>query len=118
MPPGATLGLVIVKCGITEQEGYAIVSLSGDVDLASSAEAREAILTSLATDDVLVDLSAVEYIDSSGVASLVGGYQTAKERGKRFGLVGLSQSAMMVLQLAHLDKVFPIYDTLEDATKI
>lgn len=104
-----------MKCETNNQDGFVVVSLGGDVDLASSPTAREAILNSLEQGDVLVDLSAVDYIDSSGVASLVEGYQNAKDKSRRFGLVGVSPSAIMVLQLAHLDKVFPIYDSVADA---
>jgi anti-sigma B factor antagonist len=104
-----------MECNTNNQDGFVVVSLGGDVDLASSPTAREAILSSLEQGDVLVDLSAVNYIDSSGVASLVEGYQNAKDKSRRFGLVGVSESAIMVLQLAHLDKVFPIYDTVADA---
>jgi anti-sigma B factor antagonist len=56
----------------------------------------------------------VSYIDSSGVASLVEGYQTAKKAGRRFGLIGVSDAAMSVLQLARLDKVFPIHANIEE----
>jgi len=64
-----------------------------------------------------VDLSAVEYIDSSGIASLVEGYQVAKGLGLDFSLVGVSDSAMSVLRLARLDQVFPIFTSLEDKLK-
>ncbi|MFO1435111.1 MAG: STAS domain-containing protein [Gammaproteobacteria bacterium] len=59
----------------------------------------------------------VTYIDSSGVASLVEGYQTAKKRKLRFGLVGVSEAALSVLKLARLDKVFPIHATVKDRLK-
>ena len=52
------------------------------------------------------------YIDSSGVASLVEGFQTAKKKGLKFGLIGVSEAAMSVLELARLDKVFPIHADL------
>ena len=103
-----------MKCEISEQQGFQVVALGGDVDLASSPEAREVILSSLNKAGVLVDLSAVEYIDSSGVASLVEGYQLAKDKGLIFGLISVSESALMVLQLARLDRVFPIYDSIQD----
>ena len=67
--------------------------------------------------DLLVDLSAVEYIDSSGVASLVEGYQLSKSKNLKFGLVGVSDAAMQVLQLARLDKVFPIHNSIADIGK-
>ena len=94
---------------------YALVHLTGDVDLSCSPEARKTILECLgANQHTLVDLSEVLYIDSSGVASLVEGYQTAKKKNLRFGLIGVSDAAMSVLELARLDKVFPIHDTLQD----
>ncbi|MEQ8231704.1 MAG: STAS domain-containing protein [Gammaproteobacteria bacterium] len=95
------------------QDDYDIVLLTGDVDLSCSPEARKAILASLEQrHHTLVDLSAVTYIDSSGVASLVEGFQTAKKNGLRFGLIGVSEAAMSVLELARLDKVFPIHADL------
>lgn len=94
-------------------DGYDIVLLTGDVDLSCSPEARKAILATLdAGHHTLVDLSAVTYIDSSGVASLVEGFQTAKKKELKFGLIGVSEAALSVLELARLDKVFPIHATL------
>ena len=92
-----------------------VIALAGEVDLYYSPQARAEILRQLgAGRDVFVDLSAVDYIDSSGVASLVEGYQLAKNKGLRFGLVGTSPAVMQVLQLARLDRVFPIHDALDD----
>ena len=93
---------------IDEEGGYSIVRLTGDVDLSCSPEARKTILSCLGNGHhTLVDLSAVSYIDSSGVASLVEGFQTAKKSQLKFGLIGVSEAAMSVLELARLDKVFP-----------
>lgn len=98
---------------IEEQPPFKVVRLSGDVDLHSSPKAREAILASLKQKSpLLVELSAVTYMDSSGVASLVEGYQTAKKLGLEFGLVAVAPAAMNVLKLARLDKVFPIHASL------
>jgi len=103
-----------VDIQIEDRPPYKIIHLSGDVDLHSSPKAREAILDCLKQKlPLLVELSAVTYMDSSGVASLVEGYQTAKKQGLEFGLVAVAQSAMNVLRLARLDKVFPIHASLE-----
>ena len=94
---------------------FKVLRLSGDVDLHSSPEAREAILACLKQkSSVLVNLSAVTYMDSSGVASLVEGYQTAKKQGLKFGLVAIAQPVMNVLKLARLDRVFPIHASFEE----
>jgi anti-sigma B factor antagonist len=98
---------------------YTIILLSGDVDLQYSPAAREQILKHLNDGHhVMVDLSAVKYIDSSGVASLVEGYQVAKTQSLRFGLLGVSEAALQVLQLARLDRVFPIYNSIDDVPAI
>lgn len=98
-----------------EEGGYIILALSGDVDLSCSPEARKHILDVLeASNNLLVDLSGISYIDSSGVASLVEGFQTAKKQKLKFGLIGVSASALSVLQLARLDKVFPIHATVAE----
>ena len=103
---------------IVDEGEFLVVRLADEVDLYSSPHAREVILNCLDQNrGVLVDLSAVKYIDSSGIASLVEGYQLAKNKTVEFGLIGLSEAAMNVLQLAHLDKVFPIYASLADRRK-
>ncbi|MGH8119055.1 MAG: STAS domain-containing protein [Gammaproteobacteria bacterium] len=95
--------------------GYTIIELEGEVDLSCSPEVRKVILDILKSGQhLLVDLSAVSYIDSSGVASLVEGYQVAKRKKLKFGLVGVSQSAMGVLVLARLDKIFPIHANVQE----
>ncbi|UCE90359.1 MAG: STAS domain-containing protein [Pseudomonadota bacterium] len=89
---------------------YTVIALAGEVDLHYSPQAREQILHHLGEQkNLLVDLSMVNYIDSSGVASLVEGYQLARKTGLAFGLVGVSEAVLQVLQLARLDKVFPIH---------
>lgn len=93
---------------------YAVVCLQGEIDLHSSPEARKLILGCLQDGKpTLVDLDQVAYIDSSGVASLVEGFQFARERKLDFGLVGVSTAALNVLKLARLDKVFPIYANVQ-----
>ena len=101
-----------MQCEIKEEAGYSVILLSGEIDLSTSPQARKAILERLgAGQAVCVDMSGVSYIDSSGVASLVEGYQTARTRKLGFCLVGVSEAAMSVLELARLDKIFPIYKT-------
>lgn len=92
-----------------------IVSFEGDVDLQTSPDARKVLLECVQRKKlILVDLSKVGYIDSSGVASLVECFQSARKVGQNLALVSVSDGALRVLQLARLDKVFKICDTVED----
>ena len=104
-----------MKYQISNEGPFTIIALSGDVDLQYSPDAREQILKYLNSGNhVMVDLAQVNYIDSSGVASLVEGYQVAKSKNLQFGLLGVSTTALQVLQLARLDQVFPIYNSIND----
>ena len=97
-------------------DGTAVVSFRGEIDLENSPAAREVLLSCVRTGRHLaVDLSAVEYIDSSGIASLVEAFQEARKRGSRFSLVAVSPPALRVLELARLDRVFTLHANLEEA---
>jgi anti-sigma B factor antagonist len=105
-----------VEHSVKEERGVLVASLSGDVDLESSPRARELLLGLVRGGrSVLVDLSAVGYIDSSGVASLIEAFQLARRGGTSFALVSPTPSTLRVLELARLDRVFTIHATLADA---
>jgi anti-sigma B factor antagonist len=91
-----------------QQQDAVVVSIKGDVDLYSSPSVRKVIiaLTEKKTPVIMVDLSDVSYMDSSGVATLVEGLQqTGKYKG-RFKLFGLGMAVREVFELSRLDKVF------------
>jgi anti-sigma B factor antagonist len=95
-----------------------IFDVTGDIDLANSPEVRKALLKELKelrTPRVVMNLTHVRYIDSSGVASLVEGLKASRDSGSRFILFGLSASAREVLQLSRLLKIFEVYDNEEQA---
>ncbi|TCK18977.1 anti-sigma B factor antagonist [Thiogranum longum] len=100
---------------VEDRQGFSVVLLNGEIDLNNSPDARKVILNNLKKKHhVMVDLSDVAYIDSSGVASLVEGFQYARTNDLEFGLVGVSEAAMSVLRLARLDQVFTIYASLDE----
>jgi anti-anti-sigma factor len=82
------------------------------------AEEFEARVQSLFRDGyrhLVVDLRAVPTIDSAGVRALVRGYTTAQRLHGSFRLVAPNERVRTVLQLAHLDSVFDIFESLDDA---
>lgn len=95
-----------------------IIVIVGNIDLISSPELRKVLLRELRekrTPRVIVNMTEVRYIDSSGVASLVEGLKASRDTGLRFALVGLSKGAREVLQLSRLIKIFEIHDNEEQA---
>lgn len=102
-------------CASENLDGFILVRVSGEVDLSWSQQVRDAILAALGSGDgVGVELAQVTYIDSSGIAALVEGFQTARGKGRRFGLIAASRQVMAVLELARLDKVFPLFASVEE----
>ena len=100
------------------REKVTIFDLSGDIDFANSRQLRQSVLREIQenrTPQVVVNLSAVRYIDSSVVASLVEALKASRNLGVRFILFGLSAPAREVLQLSRLIKVFEIYETEDQA---
>lgn len=107
-----------MKIESREIDGAVVVALSGEVDLQHSPSVRKHLMELMfERRPVIVDLGAVAYIDSSGIASLVEAYQLARKNGTRFILAAVSAPAMRVLQLARLDKVFALADTVEAGLK-
>ena len=104
---------------ITEQSGRTVVALSGEIDMEEAPKVRRALLDVMKQKrDILVDLSAVTYIDSSGIASLIEGLQAARKQKNDLALVSVSQRARRVLELARLDKVFTIHADLATALAV
>lgn len=101
---------------IREESGKLVAALAGEIDLENAPEVRRILLECTSGGrDVLVDLSQVSYIDSSGIASLVEALQNANSGGSDLGLVAVSPQAMRVFELARLDKVFTIHPDLGTA---
>jgi anti-sigma B factor antagonist len=101
-------------------DNTAILDITGDIDLAHSTEVRRMLLQEVRekrTPKVILNLQSVNYIDSSGVASLVEGLKASRDVGSRLILFGLSPIAHEVFQLSKLLNIFEIYETEDMALK-
>lgn len=106
-----------MKVQVRTVSSVAILDCSGDVDLYTSPRLRQALLQEMkaGTHSVLVNMTEVRYIDSSGIATLVEGLQLSRDTKTHFGLFGLRKNARAVLELARLNTVFAIFDTEQEA---
>ncbi len=104
---------------VTEEDGLVIVALKGNIDFEYSAAAREILLEAAGKESgVIIDLSGVTMIDSSGVAVLLEAFQSARHRGKEFILASVDESVLRILKLARLDTVFEIVEDIEAARQV
>ncbi|MBC7835618.1 MAG: STAS domain-containing protein [Phycisphaerales bacterium] len=97
--------------------GGIVVTPVGDVDLTASPVLRQALKQVQATrpNVMVVDLTGVPYMDSSGVATLVEAMQIARKNGTRMALSGLQEKVKSIFEIARLDTVFTIRPTADAA---
>lgn len=94
-----------------------ILSPEGDVDLGASPSLRTRLHEALnqQPDRLIIDLGGVEYMDSSGVATLVESLQIARRSDTTLVLANLRDRVRAVFEIARLDTVFTITATVDEA---
>ena len=107
-----------MKATTRSVDGVEIISLQGKITIgAGDTQLREVISQAL-TDgktNVLLDLSGVTTIDSSGIGELVGSYTTVTNRGGKLKLLHLPAKLNELLHVTQLITVFEVYENERDA---
>jgi anti-sigma B factor antagonist len=94
-----------------------VLPLEGEIDLHVSPTISASLkaLTSEKPPQLVVDLSRVNYIDSSGLAVLIEGMQAVMSYGGKFSLAGLQEGVRPIFEIARLDQVFRIFPDVDTA---
>ena len=97
--------------------GICAIILKGEVDYATSPQLRSEMTELFRKDlkQIVVDLSRVDYIDSSGIATLIEGQRQSKRRGFRFTLAEMSPRIEAAFDLANVRDIFKVISPLESA---
>jgi len=95
----------------------AVVNVEGDIDLSRSAAFQVSLLRVVdeGPERIVISLTDVPYMDSSGVASLVKLLSRTRRQGIPLGLTGLCDRVRSIFEITRLDGVFDIYPTEEEA---
>lgn len=112
MPEETVVGIQIVDGGV-------VLSPDGDIDLSRSPSLRTSLKQVQAGKPgrLVVDLEHVDYMDSSGIATLVEALQHARRTGTQMVLCGMKERVRSIFEIARLDTVFTIVETREQALK-
>lgn len=103
-----------------ENEGVSVVSFNGRIVLGFESAAYRECVKSLLTDGgkkIVLNMSRVTYIDSSGLGMLVGLHVTARSQGAEMHLSNLGDKFQDVLQLTRLFTVFSVFGTEAEAIR-
>lgn len=97
--------------------GNCVITVAGEVDVYTSPTLKREIAQVMddGCENVIVDLEKIGFIDSSGLGVLVSALRTVKEQGGTMRLVCTSDSILKIFRITGLDKVFPLFASVEEA---
>jgi anti-sigma B factor antagonist len=104
--------------GKREKEGITILDLAGDLTVGDAATALRTTLREIVSSgrsNVVLNLAAVDYIDSTGLGAMVVCFTNLRKSGGRLVLLNLIRRHLELLVLTKLSTVFEIFDDEQDA---
>ena len=102
---------------VTESDGATVLAVRGEVDVYTAPRLREKLVELVAQGryTIVVDLEAVDFLDSTGLGVLVGGLKRVRSHDGDLILVCTHQRILKVFEITGLTKVFTIHDSLDAA---
>ena len=97
--------------------GAWVITIVGELDIATSPKVRE-LLSEAARDGerpLVIDLSACDFVDSTGLATLLHGAKPAQNGESNVALVCVGGEVRKLLELTAIDRTIPVYETLDSA---
>jgi anti-anti-sigma factor len=98
--------------------GCAVVEVQGEVDISTEPELRSHLAAVIATEParLVVDLTGVEFLDSTGLGLLVWAYKKLEQVGGRFCLACPQPPVVKLLTMTSLNRLIEVHDTMAAAT--
>jgi anti-anti-sigma factor len=100
-------------------EGVPVVTAPEEIDIANAAGLKAALMEAALAEPgralLVVDMSRTLFCDSAGLNALVGAARQARAEGGEVRLVVTGEAVSRIVELTGVDRVIPIYASLEDA---
>ncbi len=109
-----------VKIEKRQQDDVTVVVIEGVIKLGESARLFSGYLKELFDGDtggVLIDMTEIDYVDSTGLGELVGYLQRFEDQGRRLALLRPQSRIRNLLKVTQLDKVFQIFTDEQEAVE-
>jgi anti-sigma B factor antagonist len=107
----------VAPAGLSAQsrDDSMVITVNGDLDLVSSPQ-LDACLTEVQDghDRIILDLSGVDFLDTSALSVIVGHWKTVESRGGMLGLAGARYRYTMALWITGLAGKLTMYETLDE----
>ena len=101
----------------SDSPDYTVVAVGGEIDVYSAPKLREKLISLVeeGSYQLIVDMEAVEFLDSTGLGVLVGGLKRVRAHDGYIDLVCQQSRILRIFRITGLNKVFSIYDTVPEA---
>ncbi|MFD2082414.1 anti-anti-sigma factor [Actinopolymorpha cephalotaxi] len=119
LPAAGTLVPAVEISWTADTGRHLVVTLTGDVDVATAPQVRSDLLPLIHQGPpvVVVDLSAVPFLDSTGLGTLLAVQRRAEALDVTLRLAAPARGPRRALHITGLDRVFDVYPTLDDALR-
>ncbi|HEX6418622.1 MAG TPA: STAS domain-containing protein [Acidimicrobiales bacterium] len=106
-----------LRTEVSEIAGWTVVSLFGELDVATSPQLREQLVDLIGDGAIrlVLDLDGVDFLDSTGLGTIIGGLKRARTHGGELRLVSAQSRINRLFEITGLDKAVPLLPTLDAA---
>lgn len=103
----------------TERDGVVVISGTGRLNMVSAPRLKAAIDEYVAAGKarLVLDLSGIDFVDSSGLGALIGGLKVARQAGGDLRISAAGEQVIAVLRLTNLDRILRPHQAVEDALR-
>jgi anti-sigma B factor antagonist len=103
---------VELKVTTRSQADHTVISVAGEIDLYTAPRLQAELMNALGASPavLIVDMSGVEFCDSTGINVLLAAHRSARERGGELQLARPGSATKKVLQVTGLESVFTVLD--------
>lgn len=102
-----------------EQDGWTVLTVSGEIDIATAPSLRERLHNLLAEDKhrLIVDLDDVGFLDSTALGVLVGALKRARMEDGEVRIACAQPRVLKVFEITRLDSAFDLFDSVDGAVR-
>jgi len=108
---------VLFDLQVVERDGWTVVSVTGELDVATAPRLRNEIVRLASSGNTLVvlDLGGVDFIDSTGLGVVVGSLKRVRSLGGELALARAEPQVRRVFEITRLVDILPLHDTVDAA---
>ncbi|MFP3901959.1 MAG: STAS domain-containing protein [Acidimicrobiia bacterium] len=106
-----------LRIEVSQVAGWAVVSLYGELDVASAPSLRERLVDQVnqGSTRLVLDLEGLDFLDSTGLGTIIGALKRARTHGGELRLVCTQSRIRRLFEITGLDRAVPLHASLDEA---